>query len=577
MKSVNVNHTIKHTILPLTVLLALSSSVEAEESGPRPFIYESNSTDAEASLRCVVGSDGISNVTLGNRVVASGQWKVQDFSTIVDFVSNYDWRKARRDATWDFKDKRLEIVDAKHARVIHRSSEIEAVYDYLFDGEDIEIRCAIRNLTEGSVVQAVKFNGLTFHFDKEPTGLFCPQAVVYPVDIIPTCRAAGFHPCFSNPLGGSELADDNVGVGATPLRTGALPTVLAWEGAKAKDKALQYVRAITITPGSVVRCDFQLRISRNRDWKYLLQPYRRHFRDTFGAVRYKNSNRPIGFLNAASDRWIKDGNPFGYLEHFRFDTAAGTSVFIAETIPMLKRANSQGMILWSFTPYNPRGANFRPDTDVLPPQVWKNVPTMTAAFKQASLGLGICMRPQIVTTKNWEHDAVLTIHPQDQSQAALAIRPFNRFMKEGMNIFYLDTFGGGGNDAQTMIFLRGLWGDRPVFTCTEFWSDVSLLHSPGYAQYNWDKTAKAYKEFWHREHLWEVAQWLAPGVQLASPQGVWDAKHERPEGTPDPFRFLYQNHVIPIFFTATRTSGEMADQLHRLTGEFLDDQGQFVK
>jgi len=495
----------------------------------------------------------------------------------MDFKCNYDWRKARKDAAWEYKERRLENVGDRHARVTHRSAEVEAVYDYLFSGEDVEVRCLLKNLTSGKLFQAVKFTGLVFRFDREPTGLFSPLAVGYPAQIIPTCRAPVFHPSFGASIGGSELSDGSYGVGATPLRTGWSPTVLAWEGYKSKDVALQHVRALTITPGSAVRCDCLLRVSRNRDWKHLLEPYRRHFRETFGGVRYRNSNKPIGYIQGSSDKWIRDGNPFGYHAKYRFDTEAGVKCFLDENLPVLRRANAQGMIVWSFTPYSPRGCNFRPDTDVLPPQVWKQTPVLTGALKEAGLGFGICMRPQIVTTCDWDRDTSLTIHPDDLTQLALAIRPFNRLMKEGMDTFYLDTFGGGPNDARTMMFLRDMWSDRKVFTCTEFWSDVSLLYSPGYTQYNWDKNSRSYREFWRREHLWEVCQWLAPGVQLASPQGVWDPKNPRPEGTPDPFRYLYQNRVIPIFFTATRTSSEMADQLNGLTGEFLDEKGEFKK
>ncbi len=539
------------------------------------FTYRNDAGDSELEYK--VTKDGLSLVRIGGVDIAKGKIEAQDFSGCMNFKNNYDWRKAPKDKLWEYKDRYLEIVGAKHARVLHKSAEIEAMFDYLFSGEDVEIQCSIKNITDNTTFEAVDISGLVFRFSKEPTGLFTDSSIGYPGQIIPTCRAPNFHPSFGANFGGSELSDGNVGVGATPLRTGWSKTLISWEGYKSEKKSFHYVRAAQITPGSTFRCDFLLRISRNLDWKHLLEPYKKHFNSTFGGVRYKNSNRPIGFIQGTSDKWIKDGNPYGYGGKYRFDTDEGTKIFLEENIPVLKKADAQGMIIWSFTPWNPRGCNFRPDTDALPPEVWKQVPVIAEAFKKEGLGFGICMRPQIVTTLDWEHDTALTIHPDDLSQLGLAIRPFNRLIKEGMNTFYLDTFGSAWNDARTMMFLREMWGDEKIFTATEFWSDVSLLYSPGYSHFLWDKEKKAYYEFWHREHLWEVCQWMSPGVQIASPGGVWDTKDERPEGTPDPFRYLYERHVIPIFFTVTRTSAEMADQLNALTKEFLDGNGEFVK
>lgn len=546
------------------------------------FEYSSGAKDPQKSVRYVVTKDGLSQINIGNEQVAKGKWEARDFSNIMDLKSNYDWRKEIKEKAWDFKEKSLEVVNARHVRVTHRSAEVEVVYNYMFSNEDVEIQCLLKNLTSTKIYEAVRFGDITFNFTKKPEGLFCPMSATYPGQIIPTCRAPNFHPSFGNNFGGSEISDGNFGVGATPLRTGWTPAVLAWQasykdGKESDPRSLHFIRAVTIVPGSSVCFDLLLRVSRNCDWKYLLDPYKKYFNETFGQVRYKNSNKPIGYLQGTSDKWIKEGNPFGYYEKYRFDKDEGVKSFIDDTIPLLKRANAQGFIMWSFTPYNMRGCNFRPDTDVLPPQVWKQIPPATEAFKKAGLGFGICMRPQIVTTYDWEHDTVLSIHPEELSQLALATRPFNRLMKDGMNTFYLDTFGTTPNDTKTMKFLREQWGEAQVFTATEFWNDVSLLYSPGYAQYNWDDKAKAYKEVWRREHLWEVCQWMSPGVQLASPQNVWDSKFVRPEGTPDPFRYLYQNHVIPIFYTGTRTTGEMVEQLSALTKEYLNDKGEFIK
>ena len=54
--------------------------------------------------------------------------------------------------------------------------------------------------------------------------------------------------------------------------------------------------------------DLKLRVSPNQDWKHLLTPYREHFQQTFGPVRYKADYRWIAtdYLNHSQQAVSRD-------------------------------------------------------------------------------------------------------------------------------------------------------------------------------------------------------------------------------------------------------------------------------
>jgi hypothetical protein len=219
--------------------------------------------------------------------------------------------------------------------------------------------------------------------------------------------------------------------------------------------------------------------------------------------------------------------------------------------------------------------------------------------------LGCLARPQIVTPDTWTQDTVLNLSADDPTQMAMAAKRFARMIDKGFTAYYIDTFGGYAQDARAMRLLREGWGSTNVLTFTEYWSDVSLLYSGGYTQYDWDRKTKAYREFWWRDHLWEVCEWLAPGVQICSPGRLPEPYEDLPPAPtvpaeppaatapalddelkpaaprqvtpPDQFRFLMEHHVTPLFYVGTRTTSAMADALRELGKEFLDEQGQWKK
>ena len=155
---------------PLVGTGLVAGAAGADDKKVTEFAYRSGSGVDAVEYR--VTASGLASISIGGNIMAKGRLEAQDFSGCLDFKNNYDWRKASRDKPWEFREKSIEVVNAKHARVVQKSAEVEATYDYLFAGEDVEVQCLLKNVTENTIFQGVDIGGLLFHFDREPTGLF---------------------------------------------------------------------------------------------------------------------------------------------------------------------------------------------------------------------------------------------------------------------------------------------------------------------------------------------------------------------------------------------------------------------
>jgi hypothetical protein len=210
----------------------------------------------------------------------------------------------------------LEVLSRTHAVVRQRKDDLLCVFDYTFAGEDLTISARIENQHQDAPLEVTGFSGLTFAFDRPPTGLFQAMHPTY-------SQAHGIevcHPSFQTPIGGSWAADDKVGVGFSPWKTGLERTLIlldygSWEPDKRDHdpvRKLLYFCPAPIPPRGARTFDLRIRVSPNRAWQHLLEPYREHFQNTFGPVRYQADPRWIAtdYLNA-SQQAISPSNPYG--------------------------------------------------------------------------------------------------------------------------------------------------------------------------------------------------------------------------------------------------------------------------
>jgi hypothetical protein len=129
-----------------------------------------------------------------------------------------------------FQERALEVLSQTHAVVRQRKDDLLCVFDYTFAGEDLTISARIENQHQDAPLEVTGFSGLTFTFDRPPTGLFQAMHPTY-------SQAHGIevcHPSFQTPIGGSWAADDMLRVGFSPWKTGLERTLIlldygSWE------------------------------------------------------------------------------------------------------------------------------------------------------------------------------------------------------------------------------------------------------------------------------------------------------------------------------------------------------------
>ena len=371
----------------------------------------------------------------------------------------------------------------------------------------------------------VGFWGLTFHFDQVPAGLM-------PVAHISYFQANGLrlcHPSFWQPIGGTYAGDGSVGVGTSPWNTGLTRTLTLWDyvdwsadkQANVPQRILRYFVVSPVSPRGAATFDFILRVSPDRDWKHLLENYREHFQKTFGPVRYKLDARFIGtdYLNGDLPA-ISPTNPYGFLSGARrIDTVMGAQAFCSSTIPALKQANGQGMIVWGLGGADPRGGMYRPDFDILPPEVEENWRSISERFKAAGLKLGVATRPNNMAVRlDWKSDEITSINPDDPSHRDILWRRFSGMIGRGCSLFYLDSFGDSLGDVKLMRFLREKLGPN-VLTFVEHQCDAIMPYSGAYTETTFTAGADGKPgnyRLWAGEENWKFYQWLCPGSQMSA-------------------------------------------------------------
>lgn len=444
--------------MPWIVILLVPCSVWAEPIA-WPYNPPNLTCQTPAGVAFQVTDEGLSEIRFGQKVLARGGWSV---------FNAEPWFKdggMGHVAAGKIVEKSIEVLDPQHARVRHVKQDVVCTTDYAFDGEDVLISARVANRHAEAALNIVGFSGLEFFFDRPPTGLMMTQHISY-------FQAHGVglcHPSFWSKIGGSYAVDGTIGVGLSPWRTGWNRTLLLWDYSdwnpdkreKLPQRRLIYFVVNEVPARGSRTFDLKLRVSPNRDWKHLLSPYREHFRQTFGSVRYKADYRWIAtdYLNH-SQQAVSASNPYGFHGGARrFDRAEGIQAFCDQLIPVLKRADGQGVIVWGQGGDDPRGGMYRPDFDVLPPEVEANWPALAARFRQAGLKLGVCTRPaDMAVRQDWKSDEIITINADDPGHRAMLLRRFENMLKRGCTLFYLDSFGADLEHVKLMHSSAKNWG-----------------------------------------------------------------------------------------------------------------------
>jgi len=522
-----------------------------------------------------VTAEGLSSIRVGDRELAGGEWTA---------FNAEGWFKDGGSGRVEIgppSEKSIEVVDGRHARVRHVQGDVVCTADYTFDGEDVLVSARVENYHEEEPIRVVGFSGLTFRFDRPPEGQMPVQHVSY-------FRAHGVglcHPGFWSRIGGSYAVDNSIGVGVSPWSTGLTRTLILWDyGSWAADKResfperkLLYFVVDRVPARGANTFDMKLRVSPNRDWRHLLAPYREHFTRTFGPVQYQADYRWIAtdYVNK-SQQAISETNPYGFHGGFRrIDTPEGVEQFCDAVVPVLREQGGQGVILWGQGGDDPRGAMYRPDFDVLPPEVEALWPRLARRFHEAGMRPGVCTRPRhIAVRRDWRQDRIIDINPDDPGHRQMLWDRFQTMIERGCTLFYLDSFGASFEDVKLMRHLREKMGPD-VLTFAEHQCDAIFPYSGGYSE----TTLAAAKDgrdagyrVWSGVRNWEIYRWLVPGAQLAS--RLYRIEDNAPQDIEPVDHFFFRNRITPLLPVS---DFRRAPQLGQVQPEFVDGEGRWKR
>jgi hypothetical protein len=195
-----------------------------------------------------------------------------------------------------------------------------------------------------------------------------------------------------------------------------------------------------------------------------------------------------------------------------------------------------------------RGGMYRPDFDVLPPEVeaqWTNI--IAPRFQAAGVRLGVATRPRDLAVKlDWNQDQIININPDDPGHREMLWRRFDSMMKKGCTLFYLDSFGDSLEDVKLMRWLREKLGSG-VCTYCEHQCDAIVPFSGGYSETTLHAEPQdnpPHYRVWSGVDQWEVYRWLCPGSELAA--RFYEKKGEPPAAFETPDQFYARNQIIPL-------------------------------
>jgi len=513
-----------------------------------------------------IAAEGLVAIRSGGRPLARGGWSM---------LNGERWFQKQPGpvAAGKSLEERFERLDDRRARVVHVQQDVTCTFDYAFDGEDLTISTRVENRHAEAAMAVTGFAGLEFTFAKRPEGWMREQHISY-------FQAHGIglcHPSHYSPIGGSYAQDGSVGAGISPWRTGLSRTLILWDytdwnpGRRETlpSRRLLYFVADPVPARGARTFDLRLRVSPNVDWRHLLAPYREYFQATFGSVRYRADHRWIAtdYLNH-SQRAVSPENPYGFHGgHRRIDTAEGAAKFCDTVIPALRDGRGQGIIVWGQGGDDSRGGMYRPDFDVLPPEVEAQWPTLAKRFRATGLKLGVCTRPRHMAVKlDWKRDQIIDINPDDPVHRQMLLRRFTNMIERGVTLFYLDSFGSSFEDVKLMRWLREQLGPE-VLTFCEHQCDAILPYSGGYSEttLHAEATPPSYR-LWSGARNWEIYQWLVPGAQMAS--RLYQIQGEPPADVESPDRWFFRHRITPL---VPANDFRRAPQMPKLQKEFLTD------
>ncbi len=175
------------------------------------------------------------------------------------------------------------------------------------------------------------------------------------------------------------------------------------------------------------------------NWRHLLTPYQQWFRSYFGPVQYALDFRMKAASFASNLDLAKPDNPRGF--RYGLDRM-GWQPYLDARLKHLPACNVGEVIIWGVTGADPRGVNYRPEFNVLPPAVLRTMPLLADFCQRGKMRFGFFARPNTIAyQRSAEEDGDVEWNPLDGQHEKMADERFKELFAAGARAFYLDTYG----------------------------------------------------------------------------------------------------------------------------------------
>lgn len=517
-------------------LLALLSLAAAPASQPNPlpagsFFVSSNrialNVSPDASIEVV--HDGVK--------VGAGKLEAAEAESMFDA----NWKSHVPLGT--YKITSLKRVNNNTLSMVHQYPELTVSFNVVVLVEDIQINVRVVNNSKSKRLNFLGVRLPIINFSRNATGNVNSWHWTYLRDNGPDLM----HPSYRNPTSGVFAHDDRIGVGlSTSSHLQKRSVFLAnWQANDIipKDSEFLFFCELGLEAGDGKSFDCTMRVSKNRDWKYLLANYANAFKSQFPPQTQAVDVRPWSFFASADTSWVTPSNPFGFDgENRRFDTSEGTGRFISNYVVPVAGV-CQGMMMWAPQGVHPRGAAYRSDFDIFPPPIQANIPRLVAACKAAGLRIGLATRPsQLIWPQTYTGDNVVTLDGRNADQLNALWRRFDAMIQQGYTAFYLDSFGRDYNDFLIARFLRGKFGPG-IPTYSEYITDVMMPYTGMYGEL---LDAEGNLR-WMSSQTMQILRWLSPQLPMMVKDMTGDVEN------------AYKNKCTPcvIDYIAAGSAGEL--------------------
>ena len=363
------------------------------------------------------------------------------------------------------------------------------------------------------------------------------------------------HPGFWSKIGGSYATDGTAGVGVSPWRTGWTRTLILWDYASwdrrpAGEIAVAAAAVLRRQPDPAARrADHRPAaagqpaprlaasagpLSRafsghlrpgayDADYRWIASDYMNH------SQQASRRRTPTAFTAAPADRsGRRRGRPSA-----------------TRSTPALRSAGGQGVICGARAATIPAAAMYRPDFDVLPPEVDAQWPILARRFREAGLKLGVATRPRdMAVRRDWKRTRSSPSTPTTRPIATCSGGASRRMIDKGCTLFYLDSFGDSYlEDVKLMQFLRERWAGRSVLRRAPVRRHPALLRRLFGDELHAGRRRPTLSRLVRMEN-WEIYQWLVPGAQLVS--RLYEVKGAMPADFEPVDRFFYRQRITPL-------------------------------